>query len=168
LTFPGGCIADITANRVAPQFTRTIQCWSDANCLHADLTARTVTSFSPGGAILEGELPFELVQQGRASAAQLKPEIFGRFLTQETFSGSDEDALTAELQSFLECIRSNRPPLVSGAQGLAALRVAEGILKSIAEHCWDGRPDGRRGPDALIEFHLNRGGTAGRSESFAA
>jgi predicted dehydrogenase len=157
LTFPGGCIADITANRVAPQFTRTLHCWSDRNCLHADLTARTVTSFSPSDAMLGGELPFEMVQQGQASAAELKPEIFSRFLKQETFAGSDEDALTAELQSFLNCIQSNRAPLVSGVQGLAALRVAERVLESISGHCWDGRSDGRRGPDALLDFHLGRG-----------
>lgn len=154
LHFPGGCVADITANRVAPQFSRTLQCWSDRGAALADLHARTVTTFSPADAALRGDLPFELVQQGRCSAAELKPEIFSRFIRQEKHQATDEDALTAELSSFLECVRFGHEPLVGGSQALAALRVAERVLQSVAEHQWDGRPEGRRGPDALIQNHL--------------
>ncbi len=154
LKFPGGCVADLTANRVAPGFTRSLQCWSDSGCVIADLNARSVTAFSPGEAMLNGDLPFEMVQQRKADAATLKPEIFTRFIQQEQFSCSDADALTAELKSFLSCVRTGQTPLVSGQQGLAALQVADMILQSVKSHAWDGSSNGRIGPDALLQFHL--------------
>lgn len=150
LTFPGGCIADLTANRVAPQTLRTLECWSESGCVQADLNARTVTSFRPGEPLLRGELPFELVQQGHHSAAELKPEIFSRFIHQEKMNASDEDALTLELRSFLHCVQTGQTPLVSGQQGLAALKVAEAILQQVDQHAWDGTLEGRTGPNVLI------------------
>ncbi|WP_437187242.1 Gfo/Idh/MocA family oxidoreductase [Planctomicrobium sp. SH668] len=157
LHFPGGCIADLTANRVAPSFTRTMQCWSDRGSFTADFTARTVTAMTPGEAILNGELPFELVMQGKNTPAELKPEIFTRFINQSVTTGSEVDALTAELASFVNCVRTGRAPLVSGAQGLNALRVAEQILQSVGGHQWDGSPTGRCGPNALLEHYLGGG-----------
>jgi len=154
LVFPGGCIADLTANRVAPHFSRTMQAWSDQGCFTADFTARTVTALTPGDSLLQGELPFELVQQGICTAAELKPEIFGRFIQTAETKGSDVDALTAELSAFVHCVRNGESPLVSGAQGLAALRVADQILTSVRSHQWDGHAGGRCGPDALLQHHL--------------
>jgi len=154
LKFPGGCVADLTANRVAPGFVRQMQCWSESGCVIADLNARSVTAFSPGAAMLNGELPFELVQQKKADPAVLKPEIFTKFIHQEQFNCSDADALTAELRSFLACVRTGQTPLVSGEQGLAALQVAEAILTSVRTHAWDGTPAGRTGPEALLNHHL--------------
>lgn len=154
LTFPGGCIADLTANRVAPRASRTMQCWSDQGCTLADLSARTVTSFRPGADLLQGQLPFELASQGQP-IAELKEQIFGRFIQQESIQASDEDALTAELKSFLECIRTGQAPRVGGAQALAALGVADRILQAVARHQWDGSPAGRCGPQALLKHHLS-------------
>lgn len=154
LHFPSGCVADLTANRVAPQFSRTLHCWSEKGAALADLHARTVTTFSPSDAMLRGDLPFELVEQGRCTASELKPEIFSRFIRQEKFQATDEDALTAELTSFLECVRTGSEPLVSGTQALNALRVAERIGSGVADHEWDGHSAGRRGPYALLEHYL--------------
>lgn len=154
LLFPGGCIADLTANRVAPSFSRTMQAWSDQGCFTADFTARTVTAMTPGDSMLQGQLPFELVQQGLCTAAELKPEIFGRFIQKTESKGSEVDALTAELSSFVHCVRTGESPLVTGAQGLAALRVADLILDSVRNHQWDGHSAGRCGPNALLQHHL--------------
>jgi predicted dehydrogenase len=47
------------------------------------------------------------------------------------------DALKAEIESFLDCIRTGRPPVVSGEAGLMALetamRITEQVHKSLAE-----------------------------------
>lgn len=154
LTFPSGCVADLTANRVSPTVSRSIQCWSESGCHLADLQTRQVSSFTPGEQTLRGDLPFDLVRNNRCSPAELKPEIFTRFIQHEKFATSDEDCLTAELQSFVDCVRLGRDPLVSGREGLAALQVAERVLKSVRNHAWDGTAEGRRGPNALLAHHL--------------
>jgi predicted dehydrogenase len=46
------------------------------------------------------------------------------------------DALKAEIESFLDCIRTGRPPVVSGEAGLMALetamRITEQVMKTLA------------------------------------
>ena len=154
LYFPGGCIADLTANRVAPTARRTIQCWSAEGCVSADLHSRTVTRFSPGPAIQSGAVPYHLAMQNPAATETLKPQMFSRFIQTEEFHAPETDALTAELQAFLDCVRDRTRPLVSGDQGLAALQVAMRVLDSVDKHLWDGVPNGRCGPQALLEYHL--------------
>lgn len=154
LHFPNGCIADITANRVSPEFRRRLQCWSERGCVMADLQSRQVTSFSPGAPMLAGELPFELFRDGRRSVAELKEQVFGTFVDVEEFFASQADALTSELESFVTCVRDGRSPVVSGLHGLAALRVAAQVMESVAGHRWDGTSDGRIGPQALMQQHL--------------
>ena len=43
------------------------------------------------------------------------------------------DHFAAELDDFAECILKNRPTRVPGEEGLADLKVIEGIYRSIAE-----------------------------------
>jgi predicted dehydrogenase len=159
LYFEQGGIADITVSRVSPLFRRSLQCWSERGCIAADLQTREVIRYSPGMPMLSGELPFELARDGEAGIADLKEQMFGTFIETERWQGSDADALTAELRSFVDCVRTGRSPLVSGVEGLEALRVAEQVLRSLSVHQWDGRPDGRIGPGALIEHHLPTGVT---------
>lgn len=154
LHFPRGCVADITVSRVSPVFRRSLQCWSERGCIAADLQTREVVRYSPGSKMVSGQLPFEMARDGEAQIEDLKAQMFGTYIQTEHFQGSDADALTAELRSFVDCVRTGRPPLVGGSEGLAALQVVEQVLRSLAVHQWDGRPDGRIGPDALIEHHL--------------
>jgi len=161
LTFPGGCIADLTTNRVAPAAQRTMQCWSANGCLQADLHARTVTRFSPGKPMKQGQLPYELARTQQESIETLKPQVFGHFIEVEEFSGTDTDALTAELESFLNCVRTGQRPLVNGADALNALKVAEQVMNSLNQHRWNGTQPGPVGPHALTN-------PAGQQENAAA
>jgi predicted dehydrogenase len=43
------------------------------------------------------------------------------------------DALKAEIEAFLECIRTGRPPVVSGEAGLHALETAMRITEQVHE-----------------------------------
>ncbi len=151
LYFPGGCIADITANRVAPLATRTIQCWSAQGCVDANLHTREVTRFSPGHPMQMGQLPYELAATKQESIETLKPQVFGHFIETQSEELAHIDALTAELTSFINCIRHGTKPLVSGNEGLAALRVAAEVLTCVASHQWDGTENGRVGATALTE-----------------
>lgn len=150
LTFENGCIADLTANRVCPTFSRTLHIWSEAGCFSADLHHRRVTEVRPGDDLLAGRLPYELAQAPDADIDALKQQMFERFFTVAESDASQTDQLTAELSSFVECVRRHTTPLVDGAQGLAALHVAERILAAVESHPWDGNSDGRIGPHAFL------------------
>lgn len=149
LRFASGCVADFIANRVSPESRRTLQVWSAAGCVTADLQQRKVTHFRPSARLLGGEHPYTLALQPAADIAALKAAVFGEFIETETPHLESCDQLTAEIAHFVECVRQSRTPLVDGRAGLAALEVAERISACVAVHSWNGSAAGPIGPHVL-------------------
>lgn len=148
--FANGCIADLSANRVCPSATRSMQVWSARGCVTADLHNRTVTSFGAAPAMLAGQLPYDLGCQKGADINLLKSQMFSKFISTETLTIEPVDALTLELRSFLDAVRNGTRPEVDGLAGLRAIELADAILKSVACHRWDGISSDRVGADVLI------------------
>lgn len=136
LFFENGAIADLTASRVNPDARRGLQVWSPLGCVNIDLQAREVTSYSPSEALRYGRSPLELAGDPGADIEQLKADIFGKFIEVNSEPVAEGDALTAELQEFVDCVRNQTKPGCSGHEALEALKVAELILQSIASHNW--------------------------------
>lgn len=97
LTFASGAVAELSASRVAASPLRSIVIHEADRTLAADLTARTVATFSANGAE-KGSL--EVVAS---------------------------DALGTEIQAFLDAIRGRESVGVTGRAAAAALTVAEAI-----------------------------------------
>jgi predicted dehydrogenase len=154
LRFENGCIADLTASRISPTATRFLQAWSRRGCVTCDLNSREVKLFAQSDALRFGPSPLDLVRQPGADVEQLKKDVFGRFVrvADVPVDGTGPDALTRELNEFVECVRNRRRPEVDGDQGLAAMLVAEQVLHSVAKHQWDGRSDGAIGPTPSEPF----------------
>jgi len=149
LVFPGGCVADLVANRVSPTTVRSLQAWSSAGCTQIDFGTRQATCWSPTPTLLYGASPLERSRQPEANIEQLKGAIFGQYIQQAELAVVPQDQLTAELQDFLHAVRTRQSPRVDGRQGLAALQVAELISQSVEAHAWDGDLSGRVGPMVL-------------------
>ncbi|QDT25403.1 Gfo/Idh/MocA family protein [Gimesia panareensis] len=150
LRFQNGCIADLTASRICPVAKRTMQLWGVSGCVTVDFTSREVNSYRPSETLLYGTPPLERARKAGVNLEALKQEVFGTFLKVENPEVSSADALTAELSSFVEAIRSNTAPLVGGAQALEAMQVAERVLEAVNAHQWDGSEQGAVGP--FIQF----------------
>lgn len=136
LTFESGCIADLTANRVCPEFKRAIQVWSEAGFHSADLHNRVLKSVVPGPRTLAGDVPLECFLAGQP-VDELKAAMFTDFFETREVQGGDRDALTAELSAFVESVRFGSRPIVDGQDGLAALSVADRVLTAVNAHRWD-------------------------------
>lgn len=134
LRFDNGCIADLSASRVNPSVRRTFQCWSSTGCWTADLQEQVLTGIAPTPELLSGTLPLELSQQPGADIAALKAEFFERFLQPQQATVTKANALQDELRAFLHSVRTGADPVVDGAAGVAALRVADRILTAIDIH----------------------------------
>lgn len=149
LRFENGCIADLTASRINPVACRSIQAWSATGCVTCDLHAREVKHYAPSQHLKMGPSPLDLARQPGADLEQLKKDVFGHFVQIETIAvdATGPDALTMELKEFVDCVRTGKTPRVDGRQGLAAMLVADEVLKSVAAHQWDGRADGAIGPN---------------------
>jgi predicted dehydrogenase len=49
----------------------------------------------------------------------------------------DVEPLRAEIESFLNAVRTGQPPAVTGADGVAAVQMAEDVVASIRQHQWN-------------------------------
>jgi len=112
IRFENGCIANATASRVSLKTERKLRIFEDDAYLSLDLQQKIVTHIrkrAAGGA--PGELPVSIEEQ----------------------SLDQGDALKAEIDSFLDCIRTGRAPVVSGEAGLTALETAMRITTQVNE-----------------------------------
>ncbi|HET6327641.1 MAG TPA: Gfo/Idh/MocA family oxidoreductase [Planctomycetaceae bacterium] len=149
LIFANGCIADLTANRVSPTTRRTMQIWSEAGCVNIDFASREVIRHAPNERLLAGDSVLARAKQVGAEIDRLKGEIFTEYVRVDRPAVSAADALTAELSSFAECVKSQQRPLVDGQAALAAMEAADHVLRSMAAHRWNGAAIGPVGPFVL-------------------
>ena len=106
LRFPGGCVANTTASRVSLKQERKIRIFQDDAYVSVDLQQKILT-------IVRKKEPGPLESPAQVAI--------------EERSFDQGDALLAEIDSFLDAIRTGSAPVVSGADGLRALETATRI-----------------------------------------
>lgn len=132
LRFENGCVADLSASRIHPTVRRAANVWTATCCLAVDFASREVTSYAPTPRLLHGISPVELARQPGANLEQLKHDVFGSLIEVRKLVVPTQDALTAEIAEFVDCVRSDARPTVTGAVALQALTAAERILGALA------------------------------------
>jgi predicted dehydrogenase len=111
MEFESGAIVNVTASRVSQQTTRKFRVFERDKYLSIDFGKGSVDLLTKKGQAIGGIPP----------------------LHHETWSLEKGDALLLETQSFVDSVRLRRRPVVSGEDGLAALRIAERIGEKIRE-----------------------------------
>lgn len=110
IRFANGCVANATASRVSMKTERKLRIFQDDAYLSLDLQQKILTVIRKrADAVQAGQLPVSI----------------------EEASFEQGDALAAEIESFLDCIRRGAPPVVSGADGLRALETAVAITERV-------------------------------------
>lgn len=132
LTFENGCVADLSASRIHPTTRRATTIWTTTRCLDVDFGSREVTSYSPSARLRFGVSPVERARQPGANIEQLKQDVFGSWIEVQKQTPAPQDALTAEITEFVDCVRSGSSPTVTGTVAVEALTVAERILGSLS------------------------------------
>src|SRR6201996_3361827 len=95
--FADGCVANATASRVSMKTERKMRIFEDDAYLSLDLQQKILTVIRKRDASAPpGPLPVTIEEQ----------------------SLEQGDALKAEIESFLDCIRTGKPPVVSGEAGV--------------------------------------------------
>lgn len=109
VTFPGGCVANLTASRVSPTPMRKIRIFQANGYFSMDFIEQTVVIF-----------------RRAPTRAGARPEI-----QMEKLAMDPEDALLAQLRDFVDAVRTRRTPKVSGEQALSALRTALRVIDAM-------------------------------------
>jgi len=110
IRFANGCVANTTASRVSLKTERKLRIFEDAAYISLDLQQKILTLIRR--------------REGVPQAGQLPVSI-------EESNLEQGDALKSEIESFLDCIRNDRPPIVSGDDGLRALETAIRITEQV-------------------------------------
>ena len=116
VVFDTGCTSSFSASRVAQAKVRELRFYEPESFLVVDLLEQTATL-------------------GRRI---LGPEGDAKIIA-ELIRGDRQEPLKLELQAFLDSVRQRTPPLVSGKDGVAALRLAERIMAQIKRGAVPGR-----------------------------
>ncbi|MCB0407854.1 MAG: Gfo/Idh/MocA family oxidoreductase [Bdellovibrionales bacterium] len=115
IEFASGCVANVTSSRVSQRSERKFRVFQPSQYLSIDFGSGEVNLLTK-----TGELTGDLM----SGEVDLPLEA-------DAWSLEKGDALLAETQSFVDSIVESRPPVVSGRDGLIALRLAEKILEDI-------------------------------------
>lgn len=155
--FESGCVANFTASRVSTERVRKLRFFEPRQYVSIDYARRdllVIRMDTEGGglpaeiatALASGKADPALLAQfairgGRAAGgAAAAPANAGRasgpapglsFVKPEVTPG---EPLRLEIESFLDSVRTRRPPHVTARQGRAALELALAIQETMAEH----------------------------------
>ena len=106
VTFHNGCVCNITSSRISPEVTRKIRMFIPHAYISLDYAKQEAFIYTKDErGIHRKSLPIE-----------------------------KEEPLKKELEHFLDCIREDKKPLVSGVEAKEALKVALEITQKIWEH----------------------------------
>lgn len=116
IRFASGCVANLTCSRVAAERMRKIRVFAPDAYYSTDYSEQEVLAYrKKPGPVPPGVSPM------------LHIDV-------EPLPVTREEPLKLELASFVQCVRTRTRPVVSGEDGLIALRIAHDILEFIREH----------------------------------
>jgi predicted dehydrogenase len=110
IEFDNGTVANLTASRVSTERVRKFRYFQPNEYVSIDFTRRDVLVL---GVTRDGGTP---------------KIAFNKLETKA------DEPLRAELEAFIDSVRTRRPPLVGGPEGREALALAERVMTCIEEH----------------------------------
>lgn len=131
LTFANGCVANLTASRTSCQTQRTVQVFGEGAIAQVDFGAGTARLMRPGTELAAGR--FDVNRLTLAEKTSLKDRFFQEVVPVEEVTVEKRNAIADEQTDFLDAIRTQRPPLVSGSDGRRALGIAERVLSQLRD-----------------------------------
>jgi predicted dehydrogenase len=134
LRFANGCVANITASRVSPDRMRKIRVFSGGPMTsYISLDYRAQEGFIYRIA-RDGEEESSLLKKLlRAKDSTIVSQFGGKRIVREPVPIVKEEPLKVELEHFVNCVRANATPVVSGESAKKALDLALEITQQIRQ-----------------------------------
>jgi len=132
LRFANGCVANLTASRISPERMRKIRVFSGgAITSYISLDYRAQEGFIYRVAS-EGEQESSLLKKLlHGKDTSIVSEFAGKRIVREPVPIAKDEPLKLELEHFIECVRAQRAPEVSGESAKKALDLAFEITRQI-------------------------------------
>ena len=138
LTFASGCVATITASRIALKTERKMRLFSEQAYVSLDYQQRTGVVMRKS----QNDEALSRIREQIRSGADLSDIDYAKVVHVDELAmdlpPGQQDPLTAQLTSFLDAARTGAQPVVDGAAGSAAVEAAQRVVDAIAAHRWEG------------------------------
>ncbi len=148
LSFDTGCVANVTASRLAIKVERKMRIFSEEAYVSVDYGKKV------GVAVKKCE-NLDLIQMAREldvdDIAEMAESVdYTELLNYEELVVDDSiEPLRMQAEALRQTVVNGAPPVVPARDGLAAVRCARDIVASIKAHKWDGTTTGRAGLDVI-------------------
>jgi predicted dehydrogenase len=130
IQFENGCVANITASRISTKKMRKMRIFQQNAYISCDFVDGISEIYFTGNKnqkkFRDGTLAFSLGQIDAAGGS--------REIRYNKLQRSGINPLKYELSSFVDCIQNQQQPIVSGSDGLSALRLANRVMDKIDQH----------------------------------
>jgi len=143
LVFKSGCVASITASRLALKTARRLRLFSEDAYVSLDYQART-------GIVIrktDNNVVLDEVRRQVEAGADLTNLNYTDLVTMDELTMDEDpdqqDPLTAQLTSFLAAVSGGGKVVVDGDAGYAAVEAAERVIAAIHAHKWEGIDEAR-------------------------
>ncbi len=138
LVFANGCVANLTASRLALKTERKMRLFSPNAYVTVDYQRKS-------GVVIrrtanEDELARVRQKVAAGDFADLTQLNYPELVKYEELTVVDREPLRAQLEAFLGSVRTGAEPEVTGDDGLIAVDLAARICHAISEHQWGGVP----------------------------
>jgi len=135
LVFENGCIANLTASRLALKTERRVHVFSRQAYLSVDYLKKSgiIIKTDPNVNVVEW-----IKQQRESGELDLTSVNWPDLLHIEPLQIDDKEPVRLEQEAFLHAVRDRSlTPEVSAEEGLAALKCAQKIIACVKRHKWD-------------------------------
>jgi predicted dehydrogenase len=135
IAFDNGCIANLTASRLALKTERRVHVFSRQAYLSVDYLKKSgiIIKTDPNVNVVEW-----IKQQRESGELDLASVNWPDLLHIEPLQIDDKEPVRLEQEAFLRAVRDRSfTPEVSAEEGLAALRCAQKIIAGIKRHKWE-------------------------------
>jgi len=132
LNFANGCVANITASRLALKTERKLRVFSPDAYVSLDYQKRYAMVAHRGGNL---EAIRDAVRRIRSGEIEDLSQLnFAELVQVEELQIDDVEPLRAELEAFVDTVVAGSSPAVSARDGLAAVETAERIIGAMKAH----------------------------------
>ena len=148
LVFDSGCVANITASRLAIKTERKMRIFSEEAYVSVDYGRKS-------GVVVKKSENLDLIQMARELDVEDLTELaesidYTKLIKFEELVVDDStEPLRRQAEAFARSVVDGEPPVVSAEDGLVAVACANDIVECIRRHRWDGSRSAREGLDII-------------------
>lgn len=130
--FKSGAVANITASRISDKVARKMRMFCKSKYVNLDFAAKQAWIYKKSPKFDDPE--FDISKVDASGVGNIISFVFNDLINVSQVEIDEVEPLRAELEHFLECIKSGEVPEVSGEDGLKAIELAHDIMKATQDH----------------------------------